>query len=270
MATPEKRVYVHIGVPNSGGTFLPVGLTRNRRALREAGVLYPVTGESPALDVCRSHRSWGRKRSEVEGSWDTLCRKAHEHAGTTVISQELLAAASSRQVAGALTMLNGLGVHVVVTAGDLASQIRAAWEAEVKQGWRSGFEEYLRSIMSETHDRETAHRFWGAQDLPDVLSRWTSRLPAANVHVVTCPPEPGDVGRLWQRFAGVVGFDPEAFPPPAPGRAEHSSGTPLLPVQVQDDLVRISERWAKEIDKAGYSVHGDLAELIPAPPMARA
>jgi hypothetical protein len=34
---------------------------------------------------------------------------------------------------------------------------------------------------------------------------------------------------------------------------------------VLDDLVVVAERWVKEIDKAGYVVHGDLADLVPAP-----
>ena len=45
------------------------------------------------------------RRSEVDGSWDALCRKARAHDGTTVISHELFAAASAHQVTAALTEL---------------------------------------------------------------------------------------------------------------------------------------------------------------------
>jgi hypothetical protein len=48
--------------------------------------------------------------------------------------------------------------------------------------------------------------------------------------------------------------------------AEHPSARPELPSGMYDELIAISERWATLIDNAGYSVHGDLSELIPVAP----
>ena len=42
-------------------------------------MLYPGGQERmflAALDVRGAHKAWGRRRSEVEGAWDALCRKA--------------------------------------------------------------------------------------------------------------------------------------------------------------------------------------------------
>lgn len=314
MSGPEvrHRVYLHVGVPKSGTTFLQAALTQNRKALGEAGFLYPAGGEEQmfraALDVRGNHKAWGRKRSDVEGTWDRLCRKARRHEGTTVISHELLAAASARQIASAQSMLAGLDVHVVVTARDLGRQITAEWQEGVKHGRTADFQTFRTQILSDNREHKHAQRFWAAQDIPDVLSRWASRLPAENVHVVCCPPPSADPGQLWRRFADGIGFDPDAFDPSGPrsansslgvvqidllrqvnaaldgrlvqphyGRvvkqyftkhllAQHRSSRPELPVEMYDDLVAVGERWVKEIDRAGYTVHGDLTELIPTPP----
>lgn len=258
-----------------------------------------------ALDVRGNHKAWGRKRSEVDGAWDRLCRKARRHEGTTVISHELLAGASARQIARARSMLAGLDVHVVITAGDLGQQMTAQWQDGVEHAGTAGFETFGRRLVSDNREHEHARWFWAAHDIPDVLSRWASRLPAENVHVV-CPPPPADTGQLWCRFADVIGFDPGAFPPgpqpPAPslgvtqidllrrvnvaldcrlvashyGRVVNPyliahllppdcSSRPEVPLEMYDDLTSITERWGKEIDNAGYCVHGDLPELGPRP-----
>ena len=81
----SQRVYLHVGVPKSGTTFLQASLTANRTDLRGAGVLYPGGEERmflAAVDVRGSHKAWGRKRSEVEGAWDHVCRKARKHDGS--------------------------------------------------------------------------------------------------------------------------------------------------------------------------------------------
>ncbi len=48
--------------------------------------------------------------------------------------------------------------------------------------------------------------------------------------------------------------------------AADSSARPVLPLPLHDALVPLGEQWAKELDRAGYAVHGDLADLVPVPP----
>jgi hypothetical protein len=308
----SQRVYLHVGVPKSGTTFLQASLSSNRKDLRAAGVLYPGGEERmflAAVDVRGSHKAWGRKRSEVEGAWDHVCRKARKHDGVTVISHELLGGASTRQVTEALTMLKGVEVHLVVTARDPARQATAEWQEGIKHGRRLTVEQFRTRVLSSSSETDYARRYRASQDLPDVLARWGATLPASRVHVVCCPPPDADPGLLWQRFAGVVGFDPEAFPPAGPESANPSLGTteidllrrvnvaldkrlvqpeygqvvkqlyaqelletgrsprPVVPLAMHDDLRVVGERWAKEIDTAGYAVHGDLASLVPVAPV---
>ena len=306
----DQRVYLHVGLPKSGTTFLQASLLRNRQALRQAGVLFPAGDERmfrAAVDVRGNHKAWGLARSEVKDGWDALCRRARRHEGTTVVSHELLGAASERRVTTAMTMLRDLEVHVVVTARDPARQAAAEWQEGIRHGRRLTFEEFRERVLDQSSDSDYARRFRAAQDLPGVLARWSDAVPADRVHVVTGPPAGAPEELLWHRFADVVGFDAAAFPPAGPEDANRSLGTdevdllrrvnvaldnrivqpdysavvkqgyartlldvgrsprPVVPPDVLDDLVVVAERWVKEIDKAGYVVHGDLADLVPAP-----
>ncbi|MGZ4428013.1 MAG: hypothetical protein ACXVW2_04935 [Nocardioidaceae bacterium] len=231
----RRRVYLHVGLPKTGTTFLQGALAEHRKALKHAGVLYPENGKEPmfraALDVRGNHKGWGRRRKEVEGTWDALCRKARSFDGTTLISHELLAATPARRADAALSMLRGLDVHLVVTARDPARQVTAEWQEGIKHGRKTSFADFRERILDRDLDHRHGRRFWAAQDLPDVLERWGADLPPANVHVVCCPPPEADPGLLWQRFADVVGFDAAALPPTG-GGSNSSLGT------VQIDLLR--------------------------------
>ena len=231
----SQRVFLHVGVPKSGTTFLQSSLTQNRKDLRGAGVLYPGGQERmflAALDVRGAHKAWGRRRAEVDGSWDTLCRKARAFDGSTVISHELFAAASAHQVTAALTMLKGLEVHVVVTARDPARQAVAEWQEGIKHGRRLRFEQFRRRVLDGASDTDYARRYRASQDLPDVIARWGASLPPSRVHVVCCPQPDADPHLLWERFGDVVGFDAGRFEPAGPDSANPSLGT------VEIDLLR--------------------------------
>jgi hypothetical protein len=302
-----------VGLPKSGTTYLQHSLEANAAALGDRGVLLPrgrVGGDDlvfrAALDLRGTHKAWGRRRADVEGAWDQVCGLARAHTGTTVVSHELLAAASRRQVVAATTLLKDLDLHVVVTARDLARQLVGEWQEGVKHGRTVSFAEYQQRVAR--GEDALARHFHAAQDLPDVLARWGHGLPADRVHVVVAEPEGADPSRLWARFAEAVGFDPDGYPPagtdaanpslgvaeidllrrvnttldgrlrqPAYGRlvkhrlahgvlSPSASPRPRLPLPLHDDLVPVAERWVKEIEKAGYVVHGDLAHLVPALP----
>ncbi len=311
MTETAQRVFLHVGVPKSGTTFLQATLAGNRDRLHEDGVLYPRGKQDlmfrAALDLRGNHRRWGRPHAEVLGSWDELCAQARGHAGTTVVSHELLAAAGPRQVARAMTMLKGLDVHVVVTARDPARQLVGEWQEAVKHGDTATFREFREQVSAADGSHPDAERYAAAQDLPRVLARWSAELPPERVHVVCSPPPGAQPRELWRRFASAVGLDEGRYEPaegaanaslgvveidllrrvnlalegrlvqPAYGRvvkhylaqrvlASRTSPRPLLPAHLYDDLTHVAERWVKEVDKAGWTVHGDLADLLPVVP----
>ena len=225
----ERRVLLHVGLPKTGTTFIQASLQQDKQDLRTAGVLYPSGKDDrmfrAALDVRGNHKAWGRKRAEVAGTWDTLCRKARKHDGTTVISHELLAAASVHQVVAAMTMLKGLDVHVVVTARDFARQATAESQEGVKHGRRLTFEQFRTRVLAADSETDYARRFRASQDLPTVLARWGSAVPVDHVHVLTCPPAGTDGDVLWRRFLEVVGADPDRFPSAGKDQGNASLGT---------------------------------------------
>jgi hypothetical protein len=318
MGESGQRIFVHVGVPKSGTTFLQSSLARNGAALRRQGVLYPA--EDPdlmfhaALDVRGNHKAWGRKRSTVEGAWDELCARARKHRGTTVVSHELLAAAEPEAVAAALARLGDLEVHVIVTARDPARQVVAEWQEGVKHGRGLPFAEFARKVLDDRRGKGNgtghARRFAASQDLPAVLQRWGDGLPVERVHLITCPEPESDRTELLALVGGLVGFHADDLEPvddsrtnralgvvetdllrrvnlaldkrlvqPDYGRlvkhwfaaevlAPRSSPRPRLPAELHDHLVGVGEEWVKQVDRAGWTVHGDLRRLVPAAPDA--
>lgn len=229
-----QRVFLHVGVPKSGTTFLQASLAKNHDALMAAGVLDCGNRKETflaAVDVRRTHEAWGRSRKEVKGAWDTLCRRARRHDGTSVISQELLAAASADQVNGALVPLRGVEVHVVVTARDLARQAAAEWQEGIKHGRRMTFEQFRRRVTAVDAENDYARKFRAAQDLPGVLDRWSSQIPRERVHIVCCPRPASPPEVLWRRFAEVIG-DVAHLPSAGPQHANASLGS------AETDLLR--------------------------------
>lgn len=310
-----QRVFLHVGTPKSGTTFLQASLAHNSKALQKAGVLYCGTREEmflAALDVRRNHKAWGRQRKDTDGAWDAVCHRARRHRGTSVISHELLGAASEPEIGAALKTLRGLEVHVVVTTRDLARQSAAEWQEGIKHGRRLTFEEFRRRVLAVDSETDYALRFRAAQELPALLGRWSAETPRARVHLVCCPRPASEPDLLWRRFAGAIDPDIASLPTAGPehtnaslGSVEtdllrrvnialakrleqphygelakrlyaqrllgtQSSARPVVPPDMYDELRTISERWVKDIANAGYTVHGDLDELIPEPPDAQA
>ena len=100
----EQRVVLHVGLPKTGTTYLQALLAANRDRLRAAG--YPLPVHPTGCDVPRRGRD-PRQPRQVRAQPPTRSpapgrRSASapgEHDGTTIISHEVLAGASPRQIA---------------------------------------------------------------------------------------------------------------------------------------------------------------------------
>ncbi|MGA8257730.1 MAG: hypothetical protein WB767_14240, partial [Nocardioides sp.] len=71
---PKKRkAFVHIGLDDGSGDFIDTALELHSHALLELGVRRPARSREEmfraALEMLRTHREWGYRRSEVEGVW---------------------------------------------------------------------------------------------------------------------------------------------------------------------------------------------------------
>jgi hypothetical protein len=209
----SRTVYLHIGAPKTGTTYLQDRLTRNARNLASHGVHVP-TGSifvSPALFHFRAaldllEQDWGGEPGHAVGAWPQLVRQVRRRRGSVVISHEILAPAPPAKITQLMNDLQGSDVHIVYSARDLGRQLPAAWQESIKQGRRWTFRRFLNA--AEKGDAW----FMRAFDLPTVLNNWSRNLPPENVHVVTVPRSGAAPTELWERFCRVFGIDPEWAP----------------------------------------------------------
>ena len=214
MTRPHRRVVLHVGLPKTGTTYLQAVLTHHRDALRDAGVLYPFVRPQAmflgAVEVRGSREKFGLTADDVAGTWQALCDRVLAHAGTSVISHEILGGAEPDEIAAALAPLAGIEVDVVVTARDLGRQATAHWQEEVKLGDTRSFAELEHDqLRADVPGGERPH-FWHAQDYAAALRRWATAVPAQRVHLVVGPPPGAAAEVLWQRFAEACGISQEA------------------------------------------------------------
>ena len=205
-----RRVFLHIGTPKSGTTYLQEKLALNRELVAKQGVTYPNTRTGNhfegALDLIEER--WAGQREVARGQWPALVGEARKAAGDVLISHEILAAATPAQVAAAMAAFAGDEVHVVLTARDLARQLPAEWQENIKHRGRRSFGNFLTRVTQAPRTNPELW-FWRVQAIPDVLTRWGNGLSPERIHVVTVPQPGAPEDVLWRRFAGVMGIDPD-------------------------------------------------------------
>lgn len=230
-----QRVYLHVGAPKSGTTYLQARLAANARSLSRHGLQVPTPRRLvprpkahflAALDLLE--QDWGGPPGHAVGSWHRLIDAIDPSARAVVVSHEILAPAPPAAVRRALSDLAGAQgtrgagvgtreVHVVLTAREPAGALASAWQESLKQGRRWSFARFLDLA-------ETRRGWWfRALDLPAVLGTWTADLPPERVHLVTVPPVSGGQDALWRRFCDALGVDP-AGGPQVPAATNRSLG----------------------------------------------
>lgn len=249
----RRVVYLHIGAPKTGTTYLQDRLTRNARQLGRHGVSIPTSSPmvTPALFHFRAAldllgQDWGGPTGHARGAWPTLVRRIAKAHPRVVVSHEILAPATPAQIGRALSDLADHEVHVVYTARDLGRQLPAAWQESIKQGRKWTFARFLNRV-----ERGNAW-FARAFDLPGVLTAWGAQVPAERIHVVTVPQRAaagstadGSADPLWLRFCQVVGIDP-AWAPLDSDRENRSLGVAETAVlrQLNRTMARQTRREA--------------------------
>ncbi len=206
-----RRVFLHVGSPKTGTTFLQDVLWSQRDVARQQGLLLPLDAFFDHYLATLEVRDIEPQPADVEratGVWGRIVDAAHSWDGDVLISHELFAPATAAQAERAITAFGSeVEVHLVLTARDLVRQIPAEWQEHVKHRSTARFDEFVADLRRE--DPKTW--FWQVQDFPDVLRRWGSTLPPEHVHVVTVPAPGQPMSLLWDRFAGLLGLDPAAF-----------------------------------------------------------
>lgn len=227
MTEPVRRVYLHIGMPKSGTTYLQEKLWHNRTTLRDAGLCYPG-------DVKQAHflamldltglAFGGQRNPDAEGAWTRLVERARRGTGSVVISSELFVHAMPEDVDRAMADLSWAEVHLVCTVRDLARQVPAMWQETTKNHMPFSYTEFSSRVRN-AEPSDWAF-YWRLGGPPVVLGVWARGLPPERVHLVTVPPAGAGPDVLWTRFADTVGIDPATplvepkFTNPSLGAAE--------------------------------------------------
>ncbi|MGZ5404196.1 MAG: DUF6752 domain-containing protein [Nocardioides sp.] len=197
-----ERVYLHVGSPKSGTTYLQRLLRHNQASLADQGVL--VAGRTHAElvhagFVVREDSRLETLPARAAGAWDRVVEQVREFPGhTAIVSYELFAGARRRQAAKAIASLAGLEVHVVVTTRDLGQAVSSAWQERLKFALDVPLEEW-QPPPAERGPR--AEWGWRTMDPASVAARWGAGLPPDRVHLVTAPRSGAPRRELWDRFA---------------------------------------------------------------------
>jgi hypothetical protein len=207
-------VYLHIGAPKSGTTFLQGVLWNNTAALAEAGVLLPGGSFAAQVRGMRDLRGLepepGEPDADWHGAWDGLAAEVRaSSARVAVISSEVISAVDPAGAARAVASLAPCEVHLVYSARDIAGLLPSEWQEYVKHRFHYDFDLWLREVVDGPRDQGAAEWFWKVHDIPEVIGRWAPHVPPERVHVLTVPRSGAPRDLLWRRFAALIGIDPD-------------------------------------------------------------
>lgn len=294
-----RRVFLHVGVPKSGTTYLQTAMWHNRKALVAQGFLYPGARRMEHFHASQDIRS----RPEVStGAWERLRSEVGSWSGNALISHEFFSMAGANRARAAVRQLEPAEVHVVLTARDYVRQFPAVWQEALKMTSELSLDEFMQKAFAGGLRGAWS---WRSQDVPAILARWAKAVPPERLHVITVPPRSAPKELLWQRWCQVLEIDdtgfnlersfsneslgaPQAallwrikpfFSGPLKGKAVQHRWVrqylahellgpqrgPRFGLRPADaaELRRRSLEAVAAIRAAGYEVAGDLAELVP-------
>lgn len=299
-----RRVYFHVGVPKSGTTFLQTAMWHNRDRLREQGFLYPGARRMEhyrASQVVRGAPSV--RRGPHADVWDRLVRELDAWPGDGLVSHEFFSLATASQAQDAVAALAPAEVHVVLTARDYVRQFPAVWQEALKMNWVGTLDEFMQQVFAhersgawswESQDVPSVLERWATAVPHDRVHVITLPPPGGRRDLLW---------QRWCTVLGIddstfdldLTFGNESLgaaqaallrqvKPHLSGRLVEGSerhrwvrqyfGHEVLVPQRGDrfglrasDAVRLrreSIAMIEAVERAGYSVTGDLADLVPA------
>ena len=249
-----ERVFLHIGLPKTGTTYLQSVLWGAREELARDGYLLPGSGHREhlwaALDLQqRPHLE--RRHPDAPGALARLVAETQAHPGTAVITHEFFCGATREQARGLVESLAPAEVHVVITARDTLGMLTAGWAEYVKNGGT----EPLSAMRGEAVGNQ-AEFGWRTWDLAGVLRRWGRHVDPGHVHVLPMPGPGAPRDQHWRSFAEVLGLDADRYAAPQEPR------NPALGVAQVELLRRVNPHltaFRRPVDR-GTWIRGYLAE----------
>ena len=205
------KVFLHLGLPKTGTTYLQTVMWADRDRMRSQGVLLPGRERRDHLwstRVIREHPNLPTYEERVRESWGVLKAEIAAWDGTALISHEFFAGAAPGQAARMVADLAPAEVHLVVTAREPVGLYSGGWQESLKNRDARTMPEFAEAEVSES---PMSVWNWRTLDVRLVLERWAPTVPAEQVHVLPLPRPGAPRELLWQRFAGLVGLDPDSF-----------------------------------------------------------
>ncbi len=213
-------IYLHIGGPSTGTTYLQQLMAANGEVLARDGFLLPGRSWRDVVLATHDALSYARQAEQndvvraADGRWDRLAEEMTAHGGkATVLSMEFLCWAKPSAAERIVASLGDADVHVVLTVRDTASVLRSQWQTNCRNGAEVPLRRLiwgLRQIVGKdgTPASRPERMIDRAMGVPRMIDTWVPLVGADHFHVVTVPYRSDDPDLLWKRFAGVVGIDP--------------------------------------------------------------
>ena len=149
-----RRVFLHIGLPKTGTSYLQTILWAHRPELRAAGLLVPGRERRDHLWaslVVRDDPGARRRHPRAPEAWDVLRREIEGWDGDAVVSHEFFCSASEEQARRVVEQLAPAEVHVVVTAREPLSLFTSSWQESLKNKATAPLEDYAREVSDDPH-----------------------------------------------------------------------------------------------------------------------
>ncbi len=210
-------VYLHIGGPSTGTTYLQRLMAANSEELTQQGFLLPGRSWRDVVLATHDALSSAPKTDLVRaagGRWDRLAEEMLAHRGrATVLSMEFLCWAKSPAAERIIASLGDAEVHVVLTVRDTASVLRSQWQTNCRNGAEVPLRRLIwglrQSVEKDSQPSSRPERMIDrSMGVPRMIDTWVPLVGADRFHVVTVPMHSSDPDLLWKRFAGVIGIDP--------------------------------------------------------------
>lgn len=197
-----RRVFLHIGAPKSGTTYLQTVLWRNRGRLRRRGVLVPGKGLGDYNRAAVAMRVEHQGDGGPARAWRAMLEQVHAHDGDVVMSGEWFCRVPAHLVGRAVGQLAPAEVRVVYSARSFVPQVTAAWQETLKLGNPAPLDDFVDGLAD-----DPARWSWWTLDPRAVLDRWLPEVPAGRTTVVTVPLSRSDPDLLLRRFATAFDLD---------------------------------------------------------------
>jgi len=256
VSTAGRRLFLHVGAPKTGTTFLQDVLWHGRETWPQHGVTYPLTAPDehfPAAVDLLDLRWGGRPRPEWSGRWATLAERARQAEGDVVLSDELLAAATPAQVAEVVAAFPDHERHLVLTLRSVTAMLTSDWQEQVKHRHAADWPSYLADVFDRPEESHFGRWFHEHHDVASVLDRWAPFAEGERVHVVVNESS-ADPASLWRTFAGVAGLPAGAGLPAHDADAVNAS----LGLDATSALARVNGLVADLPDEAYGETVGRL------------